>query len=300
VAERWIGVEPSRPAGFPSEGTLQALLDDAPQLLPLSGAPLVTVIGREVQLGSGYVDILGVEATGRVVLLEVKLARNAEARRAVVAQALAYAAVLNGTTLDAFERIVAKHVRERESESVADLVMAADQEGAVDRSAFTDGLEASLLEGAFRLVFVLDEAPAELVRLVGYLESITDHLVIDLVTVASYAVADSHVIVPQRVDPERQVHETPRARTPLPQPRGELVDGSEAFQEGIKRSPEEERPDLQRLCDWAQSLEAEGLVNLKTYNGVGRQTLLPRRVRTLGSSRSGTTTGFALLLAERL
>ena len=68
-------------------------------MLPLAGAPRLVMLGREVPLGTGYADLLAVERSGRLVLIEVKLARNAEARRAVVAQILAYAAFLGGTLL---------------------------------------------------------------------------------------------------------------------------------------------------------------------------------------------------------
>jgi hypothetical protein len=80
------------PAGFPDEAALHRLAEDAPHILPLADAPRLVMVGREVQLGSGYADLVAVEPSGRVVVIEVKLARNAEARRAVVAQVLAYAA----------------------------------------------------------------------------------------------------------------------------------------------------------------------------------------------------------------
>jgi hypothetical protein len=56
----------------------------------------MVVVGREVSLGGGYADLVAVEPSGRLVVIEVKLARNAEARRAVVAQGLMYAAFLHG------------------------------------------------------------------------------------------------------------------------------------------------------------------------------------------------------------
>lgn len=40
--------------------------------------------------------MIAVEPNGRLVVIEVKLANNAEARRAVVAQVLTYAAYLHG------------------------------------------------------------------------------------------------------------------------------------------------------------------------------------------------------------
>ena len=91
--EAWRLVAPS---GFPDEAALHTLVEQAPQILPLAGAPSLVVLGREVQLGSGSADLIAVEPSGRLVVIEVKLARNAEARRAIVAQVLTYAAFLKG------------------------------------------------------------------------------------------------------------------------------------------------------------------------------------------------------------
>src|SRR4051812_48490661 len=88
---RW---EVMAPTGYPDEATLHGLVERDPYLLPLAGTPRVAVIGREVRLGSGYADLLAVEEEGRLVIIEIKLARNAEARRAIVAQVLAYASEL--------------------------------------------------------------------------------------------------------------------------------------------------------------------------------------------------------------
>jgi hypothetical protein len=77
TTDGWTAVAP---AGFPDEKTLQTLVETTPQLLPLSGAPTLAVVGREVLLGTGYADVLAVETSGRPVVIEVKLARNAEAR----------------------------------------------------------------------------------------------------------------------------------------------------------------------------------------------------------------------------
>lgn len=97
------GWQLSRPEGFPDEATLHRLIEKTPEMLPLAGAPPLLVLGREVPLGSGYADLLGVEASGRPVIIEIKLAQNNEARRAVVAQILAYAANLHGTTREQLE-----------------------------------------------------------------------------------------------------------------------------------------------------------------------------------------------------
>ena len=73
------------PTGFPDEAALHTLVEQAPQILPLAGAPRLVVVGREVMLGGGYADLIAIEPLGRLSVIEVKLTRNAEARRAIIA-----------------------------------------------------------------------------------------------------------------------------------------------------------------------------------------------------------------------
>ncbi len=84
------------PTGFPDEQTLHDLVEETPQILPLAGDPRLVMIGKEVLLGNGYADLVAVEPSGRLVVVEMRLSRNAEARWAVVAQILTYAAHLKG------------------------------------------------------------------------------------------------------------------------------------------------------------------------------------------------------------
>lgn len=57
------------------------------------------------------------------------------------------------------------------------MVASDDQEGRSTRR-IRPYLSANLANGAFRLVLVLDEAPRELVRLVGYVERVGENLVL--------------------------------------------------------------------------------------------------------------------------
>lgn len=59
------------PGGFPDEAALHELVEEAPQLLPLSGAPRLVVVGREVPLGGGFADLIAVERSGRMAVIEV-------------------------------------------------------------------------------------------------------------------------------------------------------------------------------------------------------------------------------------
>lgn len=268
------------PTGFPNEASLHEIVTRSPELLPLSGSPSLTVIGREVLLGSGYADVVAIESTGRPVVIEVKLRNNTESRRAVVAQVLAYASALFGLTRQELEReVLARHLRGR---TLLDVVRESEttQEG-VDPEAFADELARSLRGGGFRLVLVLDEVPDELVTLVGYLESVTETLTVDLVTVTAYELDGRRIVVPQLVTPEpsrpatEDVLEDQRAAGPAR--RGQQILGVQGFEEAIENAPAEFRPDLRRLSALGRRIESEALAEVYTYFGKrGEVTLLPR------------------------
>lgn len=266
------------PQGFPDEAALHTLVEQAPQMLPLAGAPRLTVVGREVLLGNGYADLIAVEPSGRVAIIEIKLAKNSEARRAVVAQVLAYAAYLHGATPSDFERnILGNHLQKHGYTSLAQAIAAEDQEGAFDTAAFTEGLTRSLADGTFRLVIVLDTVPSELVRLVTFLESAADRLVVDLVAVSAYEVNGSTLLVPQRIEGEPDKPVAPTQSTSAKAAQGKLVDGAEDFVASIEQAQERHHAALKVLADWAVTLEQQGLAHLSTFHGVsGRLTLLPR------------------------
>jgi hypothetical protein len=280
-AGRW---RPLAPAAYPAEAALHDLVQQAPQMLPLAGFPRLTVLGREVRLGGGYADLLAVESLGRLVVIEVKLAGNAESRRAVVAQVLSYAGYLQGLDAGQLEdQVLSSHLG---GGSVLAAVEADDQEHALDPAAFKDGLARSLAEGSFRLVIVLDSAPDELVQVIGYLQSVTDRVDIDLVTVAAYDVGGIQVLVPQRIEPARRVSELSDAQVNDRQA-GIASPGSADFRAAIVDAPAGRRDLLERLADWADTLERDGLVKLASYRGKrGIVTLLPR----LASDNAGLVT----------
>ncbi|MEI6665761.1 MAG: hypothetical protein WCL53_06355 [Chloroflexota bacterium] len=282
--------------GFPDEAKLHALVAEAPQLLPLAGSPQLAVVGSEVQLGSGYADLIAVESSGRMVVIEVKLARNAEARRAIVSQVLAYAAYLHGMDVEQLEtKVLARHLASRDYESLLDAARKNDQERAIDSATFESNLRSFLNDGRFRLVLVLDDAPAELVKLVGYLGAVADKLLIDLITVSAFEVGGAQVLMPQRVDPEpvatvstANAVATPAAAT------GRTVEGADDFEAAIATAQPNAQGDLRRYTDWAKQLESQGLARLQTYHALGdRLTLLPLLraegvgMVTIWSDRSG-------------
>ena len=293
------------PQPYADEAALHSRVEEAPEILPLSGTPDLVVVGREVGLGPGYADLIAIELSGRLVVIEVKLARNPEARRAVVAQILTYASYLRGRSIEELEtQTLASHLAKRGHASLADLLAANDQKGAFDRASFEDALRTNLDEGRFRLVLVLDAVPDELVQLVGYLELITDDkVVIDLITVSAYEINGTQILVPQRVDPEQQ-----RAQAPTPQARvngGRLVEGEEDFAAEIDRAPSDQQPALRELLEWARSLLRLPAIRLQTYHGKNVVTLLPRLradnagLVTIGKDDHGASLWFFRSVFER-
>lgn len=272
-----VGWQIVQPAGFVDEAALHSLVEAAPHVLPLAGSPRIVVAGREVRLGSGLADLIAVESNGRVAVIEVKLAKNDEARRAVVAQILAYCAVLRGVSRDVFEHeILGQHLAKRQFASLIDALEKTVQDGSFEAESFLQGLDASLSQGAFRLVLVLDDAPPELVRLVGYLESIAEQLTIDLITVSRYEMGGAEAIVPQRVDPERDAVQLTQSSAGSAASKAYYArDGGADFKKAIESLPEDEQPRANRVYEFAKSLEANGLATLWGYHGPRYVTLLP-------------------------
>lgn len=273
--EKWSLVGPS---DFSNEEELHDRIVEAPEMLPLSGQPEIVAAYREVPLGGGSADVLAFEASGRPVVIEVKLSRNAEARRAVVAQALAYAAALHGATVEELENsTLGSHLRKEGHATLANSI----EENVPDSSGFYASLEKFLAEGSFRIVFVLDEAPTQLVTLAGYLEVVADRITVDLVTVSAYEVNGAQILLPQRIDPERVPEFAPvRSRASRRSSSVQTTEGSAAFREAIDALEDEELAGrLRTYVEWAERLEAEGACRLDTGEGSARYSL---RLRLAG------------------
>ena len=222
---------------------------------------------------------MAVESSGRPAIIEVKLASNPEARRAIVSQVLAYAAFLQGYDAKELERGPLRRPLEKAGYgSIVEVVQALDQEGAVDVGSFSASMQEFLDQGDFRLVLVLDEVSAELERVVAYLDSITSQaLTIDLIILRVYEVNGAQVALPQRISPDigatMPVATSGRGR--LATSKGMLSDGPDAFRASVEGTSEEARVTFDKLIAWAEELASLPNVCLFSYTG-SSFTLLPR------------------------
>lgn len=156
-------------SAYSSEAELQALIAGSPELI--SGLePSAAVALRELAIpDAGSLDVLVVHLTGELTLVEAKLNRNPDIRRAVVGQLLGYA---GGLWRMGYERLDAQ-VRRQHGSSLAELAAAQAGGAPFDPDGFREAVALNLHEGAFRLVFAVDGITEDLRRAVEFLNAHT-------------------------------------------------------------------------------------------------------------------------------
>jgi hypothetical protein len=178
---------------YATEDALQKLLEDYPELLASDArsgeARRWLLISREIGLASDEsavnrwaLDHLFVDQDGVPTLVEVKRSSDTRIRREVVGQMLDYAAnAVAFWRLDGLQAAFEKSCLRRgtEAEAVLGEFLGSDD----DPEAFWARMKANLVAGRLRLVFVADEIPAELRRIVEFLNqqmSVTEVLAVEV------------------------------------------------------------------------------------------------------------------------
>jgi len=155
------------------EEWLQRRIHENPHCLPIDEvepafANLIPVC-VELSTPHGFIDNLFLTPTGDIVIAEVKLWRNPEMRRKVVAQALDYAAWLFSMDYDGFESAILgnKTVQSSNITSLYELASHAEQ---INESAFVDSVSRNLSIGRAVVLVVGDGIRSETQALVSLLE----------------------------------------------------------------------------------------------------------------------------------
>src|SRR5215813_1933346 len=191
-------------AAYEAEAELQELLAGHVDLLPgaqinRDGPRRWLLVQREAgipnQEGGGAwwsVDHLVVDQDAVPTFVEVKRASDTRARREVVAQMLDYAA--NGSAFWLPEQLRAWFEADDPEAAIEQLITWLDSENdnPEDVAArFWDAVGANLREGRIRLVFVADEIPATLQRLVEFLNEQMPRVEVLAVEIRQYRAAGS-------------------------------------------------------------------------------------------------------------
>jgi hypothetical protein len=181
VDDKQASLIPMVETAFVTEDVLQDLLARYPDLLPgdqidpenprrwLLVAREMGVPGDEDEADRWSLDHLFLDQDGIPTFVECKRATDTRSRREVVAQMLDYAA--NGVEYWSMERIrqSAAETAQQNGKTLDDEIARLQDNGEADVESYWKAVETNLHEKRVRLIFVMDDIPKELRRLVEFL-----------------------------------------------------------------------------------------------------------------------------------
>ena len=207
-------LEPLEEAQFASEDDLQALLAEHPELLDgeqmRPGDPRRWIlikrekgIAETSDAGDRWaLDHLLIDQDATPTLVEVKRGANSEVRRKVVGQMLEYAAHATGGagswTVDDIRRDFEDNANAQDrnpDDLIADLLQT---DGEPDVEAFWKDVGANLAARRIRLLFVADDIPDSLTRIVSFLnEQTRDNIEVLAVEIKQFSGKTTQTLVPR-------------------------------------------------------------------------------------------------------
>jgi hypothetical protein len=187
-----------------SESWLQTLIHKHPDCMPVAeiepGFGELVSVGMEISTKHGPIDNLLMTPDGDIVLVEVKLWRNPEARREVVSQALDYASCLFAWDYEELEQAVLNAGFGDGAKPARLYDLFAEKDGK-DEAAFVDAVNRNLSKGRVLILVVGDGIRTEAHKLASVLQSHAGaHFTFALVELSVFQVDDqSGVMVCPRV-----------------------------------------------------------------------------------------------------
>ena len=184
---------------FETEDLLQQLIGQHPELLageqirPGRPPALDSHPGVRCRLRVGQLTYLLIDQQARPTLVEVKRGSNREIRRTIVGQMLDYAATAAGVWSERDMRRIFEESSDNPDDEIGNL-LGDDNEPDID--AFWEQLATNLDANRLRLLFVADEIPNELERVVKFLnEQTRDNLEVLAVEVKRYPGRSTQTLV---------------------------------------------------------------------------------------------------------
>ena len=165
------------PEPYSTESELEEVLQQNPALLVGQDEPPLAFVASQYHIGgAGRADLFHVDGEGLPVLVEVKLARNPQSRREVIAQVFDYAASLAERTVDEVDS------------DVSGAVERALREFSEDEEQFKvrwQALGANLRAGSLRIIVAVDMESEDLSRVIGFINDHSD-LDVRLIVIEKY------------------------------------------------------------------------------------------------------------------
>ena len=203
-------LEPLEEEPFSTEDELQSLIAEHPELLDgeqmRPGDPrrwlLITRekgIAETTDTAARWaVDHLIVDQDAVPTLVEVKRGSNPEIRRSVVGQMLEYAAHAAGTwTADGLRRSFEESVAVQGQDSMEALQRLLQTDAEPDADAFWENVATNLSAKRMRLLFVADEIPDPLERVVEFLNAQMPNVEVLAVEIKQFRGAQTQTLVPR-------------------------------------------------------------------------------------------------------
>jgi len=199
-------------SGYSNEAELQEILADNPSLLKYESDPNIELIQTELNLpNTGKADILFIDSDGLPIVVEVKLAKNAESRREIVAQIFDYISSITQFTVDELDELT-ENLLQTAIKTLSDKSKSPEQIWKL--------CSKNLRAGDVRVVLAIDKAPVELVRIVRF---VNDKSVLDVRLVEFQKFSDNKnkaIIVPNFIvigESKTVVKEKRQKRLPPPE-----------------------------------------------------------------------------------
>lgn len=158
--------------GKSGEALLQYIISKYPNTIPIDAlGEKINFFTVKIEAGvtTGSIDILGLGSDGMFTIMEVKLAKNREIRRQIIGQGIEYvsAAWKEWNSNRVREELEKQGTINKFEEEVLEKWVT---EGLIEsRDAFWEHLEGTSKGGRFRLIFVADKFPDELLGAIEYL-----------------------------------------------------------------------------------------------------------------------------------
>ena len=167
---------------FKNERELQEHLYELPYLLMQDGDKQFYAIAREVRLPSaGILDILLMDESGTLIAVEVKLSRNGQSRREVVAQIFDYISDLSALSYHEIDDMVSGKLEE--------IAYQIDEEGTLPRT-----INSFLKNGAIKVIIAVDHVNSDLQRIMEFINERTN-LDVRLIEISKYD--EGNILVPK-------------------------------------------------------------------------------------------------------
>ncbi len=186
------GVDKMTPVPYNDEDELQSVLEEYPGLLQDVDEPSLRLIGRKVYLDeAGEADLLFLDEDGHLTVVEVKLARNGESRREVLAQVFDYTSALAEYTIDELDDKVKGKLDMRLRE-----LAGVDESSGTQYDRLWKSCADSMRAGSVRVVVAMDDNREDLARIVRFVNDHSD-LDVRLLIVRKYTSDEKTVLVPE-------------------------------------------------------------------------------------------------------